>query len=124
MRFISAVSVKSACLALGLSALTCVASATEINMHVPVTAKWGKQILPAGDYKLTVKANNPFAVVSGNGKRVTVSVVSSSQDTTNTESYVKIIDVNGTPTVEALASSANGMLYEFALPKGVSRVRN
>jgi hypothetical protein len=121
MKFLPKFSAKSACLVLGLSALASVASASEIRMHVPVTARWGSQILPAGDYTVNLSAGSPSMRVSGNGKFVIVFVTSATKQAGQHPSYLKIVDVNGTPTVAAFASESQGVLYKLALPKGAPR---
>lgn len=119
MKFLPRFSAKIAFAALALSALASLASAAEINMHVPMAARWGNKLLPAGDYRLDFNAGSPFVRVSGNGQLVTVVATDLASQTGRSRSFATFTNVNGVPTITALAVR-RGTVYEFALPKSAS----
>ncbi len=123
MKFLPSLNKKIACLALAIAALAGVASASEINVHVPVTARWGQKMLPAGDYKFNATAFSPFARVSGNGIQANVFVTSMMPQTKGKRGFLKIVNVQGTPTVVAFGSGPQGMTYLFATAKPRTHTR-
>jgi hypothetical protein len=118
MRFLSVINSKSALLAMALFGLAGMASANEINVHVPVTARWGSKVLPAGDYKFIYSLESPFARLSGNGTEALV-FVKHAEATTQLggSGFLKIVDKDGTPSVAEFSSGTRGRLFEFAVPK-------
>lgn len=120
MKFLRTTAAKSVCLATGLLALVSVASASQIRMHVPVAASWAGRMLPAGDYRLDISAASPLAQVSGNGKLVTVFITSAKPWPVHDHSLLRIVNVDGTPTVAGFGLASQGMNYEFVVPKSAS----
>lgn len=117
MKALFSLSATSAILAVALSGLASPARASEVKIHLPVAARWGSQILPAGDYRFDFSQTAPLAYVSGKGVEATVFVTSSKPQSPREHSFLRMVDVQGTPTVVAFGSSAQGVIYQFAVPK-------
>ena len=117
MRLTSIFNLKLACFAAALSAFSSLATAAEIKVHLPVTAKWGSQILPPGDYVFDTSDSLPLARVSGYGILSTAFVTSVEKSAPGRHSYVTLVNNDGVPTIAAFSSESAGVTYEFAVSK-------
>ena len=107
---------KAGVLAVGLSITAVCASASQVQLKLPMAARWGSTTLPAGSYLVTYSEGSPVMRLSGNGKDVTV-LVGLTLNTNAEKSNIEITRVKGVPTVTSFTSSGAGKTFVLAHPR-------
>lgn len=113
MQFIKASIVKTVILSAAFSLVSTCAHAATVKVNLPVEARWGGVILTPGEYTVSTSENSPAIKVSGVGKAVTILVQSTDDTKSGAPSEFYLVDVNGTPTINAFQSSVTGKTYRF-----------
>lgn len=105
-------------IALGLSAS--IAKADEATFNLPFQARWGRAVLPPGEYTLSV----PSAVsgiqvftLTGNGKTVLFAPSGISYGTQSDRSYLELVNAGGVYTVREFNFGVTGKSFRFPVPK-------
>jgi hypothetical protein len=106
---------KAALATVALAAAATCASAAELKVNLPIQVQWGRALLPAGNYTVSISQDSNLRRVSGNGKNVSVLVATSEYGHVSS-SHVRIVDVNGTPVINELTSLDFDKTYRFLVP--------
>jgi len=109
--------VKSMILTAAVCLVATCASAATLKLNLPIEARWGGTVLPPGDYTIDYSEGSANMRVSGAGKTVAVLVTARSSNPPNASSELRLVNVDGTPTISAFQSAATGSTYYFHVKK-------
>lgn len=87
------------------------------NFTLPFEVRWGKAVLPPGDYSLKIDKTNYIVTIRGENR---AAMVLSPIPTTNTDartSALVIVHYGNRATVRALRLAEQGLVFHFPAPK-------
>jgi len=94
-----------------------------VNFHLPVPVKWGNSILEPGGYRMEVPISSVGvqSVCMKNAKRSAfafpLAMSSTLPKTLSDNSYLQLVNVNGTYFVRKYTSGMTGQTLLFGIPK-------
>lgn len=103
---------------LGLSAS--VAKAEEATFTLPFQARWGRQVLEPGQYRMVVPSSTSGIQVfelTGNGKTILLPTGGISYGMESDRSYLELVNSDGMYTVREFNSGATGKSFRFPVWK-------
>jgi hypothetical protein len=107
---------------LGTCFMTGVASAQvwEGKFTLPFAAQWGKVVLPAGEYRVTLKTMELPAMVSvqDRGRNVRLVMANSYGQPTSSHNELIIVRNGGNRRIHALHLADRGVVFYYLPPKG------
>jgi hypothetical protein len=107
--------------ALGVTAVC--ANAAQFKMNVPLEARWGDTVLPAGEYTVSAIRGTPLIQVTGNGKNITLMLSSTEVADPKTRSRIQLVRRGNVPLVSEVTSQSTGTTYRFFVPKTMKNIR-
>lgn len=109
----------SLALTLGLGAVH--AQQPQATFELPFEAHWGTSILKPGKYDIKVVRTNSdatFIYVSGKLEKPMTVVCAAEESPLATESFLRLVNVNGTYFVREYESAGMKNKFSFGVPKG------
>ena len=111
--------VRVAAIAAGLGLMALQASAAEGTFNLPFEAHWGKAVLEPGLHKVQIPVAEfgQKIVYLRTGQKTNMTIPTTTQPSTGTHSYLRLVKVDGSYYVDAFQSQIDGQKYFFAHPK-------
>jgi hypothetical protein len=95
-------------------------AAQQVEFRLPVAAHWGRTVLEAGSYRLTLPVRSmgeSDLYIQGNAKGAYQMPLATEGGKSLAHSYVKLVKVDDTYFVQEYGSKSAGKVFSFRVPK-------
>jgi hypothetical protein len=95
------------------------------TFHLATEAHWGRSVLPAGDYQITLPEpalGRAQVRIEGSGKTVYAMPLVTDPRPYSNSSYLRLSNVDGEYFVTEFTSGVSAKTYTFSVPKSAHRL--
>ena len=109
------------CLSAGLGKAQ---TAYEGKFTLPFEAHWGRAVLPAGDYSISIRSatEQHLLFVRGEGKTAIILAQGTSTRLISEESHLTVVNTGGNRAITQLEAGQLGLAFDYSIPKMKKKV--